>query len=435
MTVEPETYLRTLPSIRERCQKVYEKAQQGQLQCFDIHEDKALPAIVEHVLTTTQRRFSDVSSVPPHSRLRHFDPRDIEGLMQTWQTNNVAQIEQARRLVDLVIVSVLLDAGAGQVWKYKTQRGDYAGRSEGLAIASFDMFIAGRFSTNEHVPDQVDVGGLNKVTVERMAADFQVTEENPMVGLEGRSNLLKRLAAVMDEQSMYFPTQNQTETRRPGHLVDYVLSSVDDVSEQGSKKALRVEKIWEAVMSLGAMWPARVQINGVQMGDVWPCPCLTSGNNSNDAYEDLVPFHKLSQWLTYSLIEAIETGLNVTVQGVELLTGLPEYRNGGLLVDYGLLTLKSDEVKRGIAAAVDPEADDALPTFEGSDPVIVEWRALTVIYLDIIKQKVEEKLGKKLLLAQVLEGGTWTAGREVAAKLRPKDGGPPIVIKSDGTIF
>ncbi|OBZ80832.1 Uracil catabolism protein 4 [Choanephora cucurbitarum] len=112
------------------------------------------------------------------------------------------------------------------------------------------------------------------------------------------------------------------------------------------------------------------------------------------------------------------------------MTGLPEYRNGGLLVDYGLLTLKLEQAKRGGATQ-----EGQLPAFEGSDPVIVEWRALTVTYLDKIKKEVEKKLGRTLSLAQVLEGGTWTAGREIAAKLRPEDGGPPIVIKSDGTIF
>lgn len=172
-------------------------------------------------------------------------------------------------------------------------------------------------------------------------------------------------------------------------------------------------------MSLGEIWPARVKINGIQLGDVWPCASLVDRGN----YENLVPFHKLSQWLTYSLIETIELSLGIVVEGVEQMTGLPEYRNGGLLVDYGLLKLKPKELQRGTVQTGE------LPIFEGSDPVIVEWRALTVIYLDIIKRELEIKLGRKLALAQVLEGGTWTAGREIAAKLRPKDGGPPIVIK------
>lgn len=200
-------------------------------------------------------------------------------------------------------------------------------------------------------------------------------------------------------------------------VIDYLLESVEH--DESHAKTVRVEKLWEAVMSLGEMWPARIKINGIQLGDVWPCACLTDLGN----YENLVPFHKLSQWLTYSLIEVIESTLGIIIDGVELMTGLPEYRNGGLLVDYGLLKLKPSELARG---TVKP---GELPEFEGSDPAMVEWRALTVIYLDIIKKELETKLGRKLDLAQILEGGTWTAGREIAAKLRPKDGGPPIVIK------
>ncbi|CEG67263.1 hypothetical protein RMATCC62417_03719 [Rhizopus microsporus] len=418
MTLLPQEYLRTLPSIRERCTKVYEKAKQGESTSFDINE-AALSNIVNHVVATTTRRFPDLSKIPPHSRLRHFDQSRLTELRQRWTRDNVDRVEQARRLIDLVLVSVLVDAGAGQVWKYTTREGERIGRSEGLALASFDMFLNGYFSSSADIPDRVDVRGLDKITTERMTQGFQVTETNQMVGLEGRSNLLKRLAQVLDEQATYFPSAHG-EPRRPGHLVDYLLNNIDS-----TKNSIRIEALWTAVMSLGAMWPARVQIDGIQLGDVWPCAALTDLGN----YENLVPFHKLSQWLTYSLIEAIELTLGVTVEGVELMTGLPEYRNGGLLVDYGLLTLKPDEVKRATVK------EGELPIFEGSDPAIVEWRALTVVYLDIIKAKVEEKLGQTLSLAQVLEGGTWTAGREIAAKLRPENGGPPIVIKSDGTIF
>ncbi len=39
-----------------------------------------------------------------------------------------------------------------------------------------------------------------------------------------------------------------------------------------------------------------------------------------------------------------------------------------------------------------------------------------------------------LPLGKVLEAGTWFAGRQLAARLR-KDGGPPIAVASDGTVF
>ncbi|KAI9469624.1 hypothetical protein BDB00DRAFT_985386 [Zychaea mexicana] len=410
MTIPAQDYLRTLGSIRDRCQQVYEKALQGQLCYFDTDETK-LDVIVDHVAELTHRRFSDISKIPPHSRLRHLGET-----YEAWRAKQEPGLELARKMVDLVIVSVLVDAGAGQQWKYTTQTGEQIGRSEGLAIASVDMFLKGYFA--QDATDHVDAGGLSKLSVERMTEGFQVSEGNPMVGLEGRSQLLNRLASVIQDQPTYFPAASSGAVR-PGNLVDYLLDGNKDT------KTVPIDKLWKAVMSLGGIWPARIEVEGVQLGDVWPCTCLADASPAN-----LVPFHKLSQWLTYSLIEVIESCLGITVEGVEQMTGLPEYRNGGLLVDYGLLTLKPEVAKRGGGAD-----DGSLPTFEGSDPAIVEWRALTVVYLDKIHKAMETRLGQKLKLAQVLESGTWTAGREIAAKLRPDTAGPPIVIKSDGTIF
>jgi hypothetical protein len=41
-----------------------------------------------------------------------------------------------------------------------------------------------------------------------------------------------------------------------------------------------------------------------------------------------VPFHKLTGWTTYSLLEPLQAVLGWRVEGTEDMTGLPEYRNG-----------------------------------------------------------------------------------------------------------
>lgn len=59
-------------------------------------------------------------------------------------------LECARRLVDLFLVSVLLDAGAGDTWRFSEEStGLKIGRSEGLAVASFYAFKSGIFSSGE----------------------------------------------------------------------------------------------------------------------------------------------------------------------------------------------------------------------------------------------------------------------------------------------
>jgi hypothetical protein len=105
------------------------------------------------------------------------------------------------------------------------------------------------------------------------------------------------------------------------------------------------------------------------------------------------------------------------------LTGLPEYRNGGLLLDAGVIVPRNPRL---LARRWKP-----------GDEFIIEWRALTVVLLDELAVLVRERLGRsaeQLPLACILEGGTWAAGREIAAELRP-GGAPPLQIDSDGTVF
>ena len=154
------------------------------------------------------------------------------------------------------------------------------------------------------------------------------------------------------------------------------------------------------------------------LGDCWRHPAI----RRDDATDGLVPLHKLSQWLAYSLIEPLEEA-GVEVVDVDGLTGLAEYRNGGLFVDTGVLRL------------TEPEA--ASRAHQVSDPLIVAWRSMTVALLDRLAPLVRERLGvtaEDFPLARMLEGGSWAAGRRIAAELRP-GGGPPFTIISDGTVF
>jgi hypothetical protein len=83
------------------------------------------------------------TSIPPHGRYQHFcvGGRDrIAQLLSTWPSD-VDSTERCRRLIDLFLVSVLLDAGAGTQWSYKSnENGRIYRRSEGIAVASLEMF-------------------------------------------------------------------------------------------------------------------------------------------------------------------------------------------------------------------------------------------------------------------------------------------------------
>jgi hypothetical protein len=133
--------------------------------------------------------------------------------MATWP-KTVSDQERTRRLIDLFLVSVLLDAGAGQKWSYKSKEsGKIYRRSEGLAVASLEMFKAGAFSSNPNEPCQVDSAGLKKINAQYLAKGLQVTEHNTIAGLEGRASLLVKLGDALQNQDIF------GIEARPGYLL------------------------------------------------------------------------------------------------------------------------------------------------------------------------------------------------------------------------
>ncbi|KAF9365961.1 hypothetical protein BGX34_007165, partial [Mortierella sp. NVP85] len=286
--------------------------------------------------------------------------------------------------------------------------------------------------------------GLCKLTLDSLRDGFQVDDQkNPLLGLEGRWELLRRLGQSLKAHPEYFKSLDN-DVLRPGNMVDVLFKEGADRPRRNDKYVVCIESLFKVVIyGFAEVWPSsRTSLEGVSLGDVWPCDTILEPNAAPDSTEHYVVFHKLSQWMTYSIMEPLETMLNIEWDNATLLTGLPEYRNGGLLVDLGFMTLKPSEEERGLAKyksnALKPgqPAVEVVPTFEAHDPVIIEWRAMTVATLDLVADEVRKQLNMpSLTLAQVLQGGTWNAGREIASVLRPNTRGPPIAILSDGTLF
>jgi hypothetical protein len=110
---------------------------------------------------------------------------------------------------------VLLDAGAGSAWVYtEPETGEKYSRSEGLGVAAVLMFARGLFSSIPDQPYRVDAAALARLTPAALAEAFQVTEANPMVGLEGRAGLLVRLAEALKGAPEFFGSE-----ARPGGIV------------------------------------------------------------------------------------------------------------------------------------------------------------------------------------------------------------------------
>ncbi|MEG4856570.1 URC4/urg3 family protein [Microcoleus sp. K1-B6] len=403
-------YLRTPAAIRQKCDRLFDLASQDKLRYFRVDLSQ-LDKAANYVIDTTRQQYPDFN-IPFHSRWRHFEAGNLSRLAElNAAIAEFALIEQAKIKFDLAIISVLLDAGAGADWQYcEPEIGKVYRRSEGLAIASLRMFCQGVFSSNPDFPWQADYRGLSQLKLETLAAGFQVSRDNPLVGLTGRLELLQRLGNAICQHPLLFGSENP----RPGNLAKYLLDS-----RVSGVKTVNTAVVLSAVLTgFGEIWPGRYAIGGVNLGDVWRHPALI-GENLGD---ELVPFHKLSQWLTYSLLEPLQE-LGLEVAGLDELTGLPEYRNGGLCLDIGLLQAKDSAIFE--------------QTYLPGSEVIVEWRSLTVNLLDKIAAAIREKLhlsATELPLVKILQGGTWAAGRKIAGELRA-GGVPPIQIESDGTVF
>ncbi|OBZ91105.1 Uracil catabolism protein 4 [Choanephora cucurbitarum] len=434
----PNDFLLSLNSVRERCYKVQEAATRNRLKHFDVDPSK-LDEMVQFVISIIKRDYDTPSDIPVYGRWRHFDiggrPR-LNNLIQNWTSLGQDALEQTRKLIDLLVIACLMDMKPCQTWTY-TERstGRVFKRKDGIAIAILDLFVAGFFSSDPTQPHRVDSDALSRMTLESLSNGLQFTETNSFAGVKERHEVLSHLGFVLQNRKDYFGRDIQ----RPGNLMDYLLNHPTTIK---TKKGplISIETLWPAVQEMGEIWASEENLGGTPgLGDVWPCAAISNDENTN-----LVSFHKLSQWIVFSIIEPMDKLLGATIEGTDLLTPLPDYCNGGFLIDFGFLTLKPADHERGIRnyhanslLPYQPKVEVA-PMFDMSDPVVTEWRALTVAYLDLIAERVRQsfRLSKKSLsLSQLIQGGTWSAGRELAEISRPNTHEPPIVIKLDKRVI
>ena len=404
---EAVAWLRTPAAIRERCKMIFAAAEMDQLKHFALDLTR-LDGCADFVIETIRKNYPDLI-IPVHSRWRHFTVDGVDRWAQCAETLDVDVIERGRIRTELVILSVLLDAGAGAHWRYVDHdSGLSLTRSEGLAIASFNGYIQGLFSQQPKVaPQRADAEALVQFSEQALEQIFQASTDNPLIGVSGRTALLQALGHTLKQQPQAFG-----EPARLGCFFDYLLQRSQD-------HRLAASEILEAILeSFSTIWPGRLTIADQALGDVWRHSCI----QADDLTHGLVPLHKLSQWLSYSLLEPLQEA-GITVTDLNALTGLAEYRNGGLFIDTQVVYPKHEDVFNPIHR-VDSE-------------LIVEWRALTVILLDQLAERIRYKLNRNaetLPLANVLEGGSWHAGRHIATSKR-SDGSPPLQIDSDGTVF
>ena len=406
--------LRTVEAVRERSHDLLALGERGALEHFAVAVGR-LGAAARLVAEVTRERHPDLR-IPLHSRWRHFEtPDGVNRWAAAAEEEGITGPERARSAVELAIVSVLLDAGAGGGWRYRNESGGAAiGRSEGLAAATFDLYRRGALSDDPAHPLRADAAALGRMDRDAFARAFQIHEGNRLPGVAGRIRCLRALGRAVAARPEFAGRNGperagggrggQPPARRLGHLFDHLRAA----APEGRIPAREL---------FGAVLAALRGVIGRALGDVWPHP----GIRRPGPTDRLLPLHKLFQWLTWSLVEPLAEG-GIEVTEIEALTGLAEYRNGGLLIDTGVLVPRRPLPERALSPG---------------DPIVVEWRGLTVALLDHLRPRVARELGTAgpdFSIGQLLEGGTWWAGRRIAAERR-EGGGPPIRTASDGTLF
>ena len=349
-----------------------------------------LPKAVDLVLDITRKNYPALD-VPFHSRWRHFVWNGEDrwaSLDRRTRWPNVAA--RARAAFDLAIVSVLLDAGAGLQWQYRDPvTGQNIGRSEGLALASLAMFAEGAFSSDPKNPLQADAQGLAQLADATLTRGFQVTASNPLVGVEGRGDLLRRLGTLIASKPDVF---GRNDAARPGGLFDHYAA----LAVGGGISAPTL--LSELLRHLGPIWPSRLTLGGVPLGDCW-----RHSANDNGRCDKRARAAAQAIAMARLLADRAAAMAGLTVTDIDGLTGLAEYRNGGLFIDTGVLRFAMP--------------GDAARGHDVASALVVEWRALTVALLDKLADAMRHRLSmdaQALPLAKVLEGGTWAAGRVIA---------------------
>src|SRR4051812_22868398 len=259
-------YLRSPLAIRARCETIFEAGLAGSLQHFAVELD-ALPAVVAKVVEVTRAAYPDLQ-IPVHGRINHFRAGGIDRVAELDARLAGDRDARARAWIDLIVVSVLLDAGAGDAWRYvEPGTGCALARSEGLAVASLRAFEAGAFSSDPSHPRCVDAAGLAAIDPARLAAAFQVGPDNPLVGFAGRVELLRALGAALAAAPQVFPGG------RPGGLLDHLDAQPPAGANAPREREIDATALLRALLDgLAPIWPGRIELGGVNLGDVWHHP-------------------------------------------------------------------------------------------------------------------------------------------------------------------
>ena len=388
-------------SIRRGANVLFGLAERDALEHFRLNQSK-----LSRLATNLAQSINPIA-VQPHTQWRNLEHDGVrriaelnDQLMRTLDTSN----ERVRARLDLLFLNEALETGGNGSWKYYDSLSDkFLTRTEALATATLRLFQNGFFSSEPHTPLRVDTHRLRSISDSELADAFQISHDNQMLGGIGAKH--QRLAALADYLECQTEFLDRTATR-PGNILNVF-----------SPSNIPLEPLFSFLAkSLTTIWPGNLN-NGSPLGDAWPHRAL----DSDPVLQGIAPIHRITQWLHYAIAPALTDYGFTPISTIEL-TGLPGYRNTGLLVDVGVI------IPRNPALFSSPHLL--------GDEAIVELRCLTISAMDRVLLSIHQhhNLSHDSCPMAKLNGLFWHAGRTKAAELRP-DGSPPFVVKDQGVPF
>ena len=404
----PVAALLSASAVRESCRAVFATIERGESEHF-LWRPERLAAAADRVVDALRPR-PPAPALLPHGCWRLFEAAGVDRWGAAAPAAGSDRRARARARCELALARALLDAGATGAWRYvDVPTATSLAGAEGIAVATLRMYLAGFFSADRRSPLRIDAAALATVDASRLGAGFGAGAANPLPGLAARVAVLRRLGEVATATTAVFDAP-----ARLGHLFDHL-------EAQALRAVLPAAVLLRALLrALAPAWPSRLRVDGIPLGDCWR-HAAARVDGAPPAAQGFVALHRIAQWLAMSLVEPLEEA-GISVTGQDELSALADERNGGLLLDAGVLVPRDPAQQSGILRV--------------HDPAVVEWRAATVAGLGLVAERVRKvaEAGATPVPPRVLAAATWSAARQLASELRP-GGAPPLCVDVDGGYF
>lgn len=368
--------------VRRKAHMMLGLAEEGRLAHVGVDLSR-LDRAVETVLETTKENYPDFQ-IPPHGIWRSFEAGGID----RWQAMASARgFETAEEMLaaaaDLAILGVAMTTVHPASWRYEDRLTDTtAGGSRASALAAFNMFASGSFSSEMTDPYRTDADALVGLDHVELAAGLQWDDGDDADHLKAMQRHLKRFGEALALRPDLF---GEGDATRPGLLAVKLAKE----SEGAIDAALVLDRLLEA---LAPVWEG-----GATAGDIWLGDAFVHSALPGNDVHAIVPFHLAAQQMVYSLVEPFAWA-GFEVSGLDKLTAPADLTHAALFVHTGVLTLKDGN------GTLAPEA---------IRDRMIEIRALTIALTDKLAERLASGLGMSLEQVPftcILEGGTNRAG-------------------------